>query len=111
MDKHYPFIYIYGSSSSTTENSDGCKVHVAFGREKRENDRNDDPDWICAFVSLRPVSRSSLLTSQCNVNNFSTRARCFRCQVHRSGQSRNALGAVQALTVLESEVKNNKKII
>jgi len=50
MDRNYPILYLYGDGSKS--NGDASKVHIAFGREKREaTNRSDDEDWICAVVS------------------------------------------------------------
>ncbi|KAL6240765.1 hypothetical protein RBB50_012329 [Rhinocladiella similis] len=66
MDRYYPIIYIYGDVEKT--NGDASKVRITFGRERKETHRAEDSDWTC---------------SNCNINNFSTRNRCFRCQAIR----------------------------
>lgn len=50
MDRNYPVLYLYGDSSKS--NGDASKVRIAFGRERKEQSRNDDADWICSMVSL-----------------------------------------------------------
>ncbi|EXJ92496.1 hypothetical protein A1O3_01048 [Capronia epimyces CBS 606.96] len=66
MDRNYPVLYIYGDNDNS--NGTASKVRIAFGRERKDPIRSDDADWICAV---------------CNVNNFSTRGRCFRCHASR----------------------------
>jgi len=63
MDAYYPTIYIYGDSSKGSTSQD-VKVHLAYGRERKDTDRAQESDWTCKI---------------CNVNNFSTRPKCFRC--------------------------------
>ncbi|KAK5198732.1 hypothetical protein LTR92_001203 [Exophiala xenobiotica] len=66
MDRNYPVLYLYGDNNDS--NGDACKVRIAFGRERKDQSRSEDTDWICP---------------SCTVNNFSTRDRCFRCQAFR----------------------------
>ncbi|KAJ9630232.1 hypothetical protein H2204_008593 [Knufia peltigerae] len=66
MDRNYPVLYLYGNDELST--GDASKVRITFGRERKEAHRTEDADWICP---------------NCNVNNFSTRNRCFRCQASR----------------------------
>ena len=64
METNFPTIYIYGDSTKG-HNSENAKVRIAYGRERKEPERAQESDWICTI---------------CNINNFSTRMRCFRCQ-------------------------------
>lgn len=64
MDANFPMIYIYGDSSKS-HSSDNAKVRIAYGKEKKGSDQAQEADWIC---------------QNCNINNFATRLRCFRCQ-------------------------------
>ncbi|KAK5035369.1 hypothetical protein LTS07_002806 [Exophiala sideris] len=66
MDHNYPVLYLYGDSNKS--NGDASKVRITFGRERKEPIRAEDADWICP---------------SCNINNFATRNRCFRCQESR----------------------------
>ncbi|EXJ64385.1 hypothetical protein A1O7_00721 [Cladophialophora yegresii CBS 114405] len=66
MDRNYPTLYLYGDDNKSK--GDASKVRIAFGRERKDQVRSDDADWICA---------------NCNINNFATRNRCFRCQAER----------------------------
>ncbi|KAK5939978.1 hypothetical protein PMZ80_007396 [Knufia obscura] len=63
METNYPTIYIYGDSSKGNASQD-VKVRLAYGRERKDTDRTQEADWTCRI---------------CNVNNFSTRPKCFRC--------------------------------
>ena len=56
MERNHPFIYLYGNASSN-DNSEDAKVHIAYGRERKEPGRErkepgrgDDADWICTAV-------------------------------------------------------------
>lgn len=64
MNTNFPTIYIYGES--TQGHPDDCKVRIAYGKERKETEK--EPDWTCKI---------------CNINNFATRLRCFRCQTLR----------------------------
>lgn len=64
MDANFPMIYIYGDSSKS-RSTDNTKVRIAYGKEKKGADQAQESDWIC---------------KACNINNFATRLRCFRCQ-------------------------------
>lgn len=48
MDRHYPTLYLYGDDSNT--NGKASKVRIAFSRERKDQNRVEDADWICAFV-------------------------------------------------------------
>lgn len=67
MDANYPMIYIYGDSSKGNTSGDS-KVRIAYGRERKEPEKPQEADWVCKI---------------CNINNFATRTRCFRCQTAR----------------------------
>ena len=64
MDANHPSIYIYGDSSEGTTSRDAM-VRIAYGKERKDADKSQDSDWTCVI---------------CNINNFATRLRCFRCQ-------------------------------
>lgn len=83
MDRNYPVLYLYGNGNNS--NGDGSKVRIAFGRERKEPNRGDDADWLCGNVCPWSSCRGLRLTGQCNINNFSTRSRCFRCQALKPG--------------------------
>ena len=51
MDQNHPFIYLYGNASSN-QSSEDAKVHIAYGRERKDPGRGDDADWICTVVRL-----------------------------------------------------------
>lgn len=51
MDRNYPVIYLYGDGNKSS-NGDASKVRIAFGRERKEQSRNDDGDWACPVVCL-----------------------------------------------------------
>ncbi|ETN45699.1 uncharacterized protein HMPREF1541_09532 [Cyphellophora europaea CBS 101466] len=68
MDRHYPTIYLYGDSSKAQGDPDDSRVRLSYGKERRDT-RPEDTDWIC---------------SSCNVNNYATRSKCFRCQTPKS---------------------------
>lgn len=57
-------IYIYGDSSKGNISGD-AKVRIAYGRERKEPEKPQEADWVCKL---------------CNINNFATRTKCFRCQ-------------------------------
>lgn len=57
-------IYIYGDSSKGNTSGD-AKVRIAYGKERKEPEKPQEADWVCKI---------------CNINNFATRLRCFRCQ-------------------------------
>lgn len=63
MEANYPSIYILGDSLKGNTSQD-TKVRLAYGRERTDTDRTQEADWTCKV---------------CNVNNFSTRLKCFRC--------------------------------
>jgi hypothetical protein len=48
MDRNYPTLYLYGDDNQFNE--DTLKVRIAFGRERKDQIRSDDADWICANV-------------------------------------------------------------
>ncbi|KAK5236340.1 hypothetical protein LTR47_002291 [Exophiala xenobiotica] len=45
MDRNYPVLYLYGDNNDS--NGDACKVRIAFGRERKDQTRSEDTDWIC----------------------------------------------------------------
>ncbi|KAK5072150.1 hypothetical protein LTS08_000754 [Lithohypha guttulata] len=77
MQANYPIVYIYGENSKG-HTSDNAKVRIAYGRERKDTDRVQETDWIC---------------KACNINNFSTRLKCFRCQSARPDPATNAKAA------------------
>ncbi len=86
MNRNHGTLYLYGDSSKGSGDPEEAKVRLSFGRERRDN-RSDDADWICSSVSGYYLPSDVLLTQQCNINNFATRTRCFRCQAPRTGTS------------------------
>jgi hypothetical protein len=48
MDRNHPVIYLYGDGSNSR--GDGSKVRIAFGRERKDQSRGEDVDWICGNV-------------------------------------------------------------
>jgi hypothetical protein len=48
MDRNYPVLYLYGDNNDS--NGDACKVRIAFGRERKDQSRSEDTDWICPSV-------------------------------------------------------------
>ncbi len=48
MDRNYPTLYLYGDSNK--HNEDASKVRIAYGRERKDQIRGDDVDWICGNV-------------------------------------------------------------
>jgi hypothetical protein len=86
MEHNYPTLYLYGDDNKS--NGQASKARIAFGRERKDQSRGEEPDWICANVCgyRQSVSRiCELNNAQCNINNFSTRSRCFRCQAEKPG--------------------------
>ena len=51
MDNNFPFIYLYGNADSNGK-GDEAKVHVVFGRERKDPGRVDDVNWLCPNVSF-----------------------------------------------------------
>ncbi|ETI28319.1 hypothetical protein G647_00768 [Cladophialophora carrionii CBS 160.54] len=51
MDRNYPTLYLYGDDNKS--NGDASKVRIAFGRERKDQVRSDDADWVCANVRGR----------------------------------------------------------
>ena len=86
MDRNHGTLYLYGDSSKGSGDPEEAKVRIFYGKERRDN-RSDEADWICSSVSGQDPSFGASLTRQCNINNFATRTRCFRCQAPRTGTS------------------------
>jgi hypothetical protein len=90
MERHHPLLYLYGDSSSTGSD-EAAKVRIAYTREKHDHSSEKaEGEWICKVVSAPIIAglgeKKKRLLGQCNINNFATRLRCFRCQAFRAGQ-------------------------
>ena len=51
MDRNFPVLYLYGDGSKP--NGDASKVRIAYGRERKDQTRGEDADWICANACQR----------------------------------------------------------
>ncbi|KAL3470981.1 hypothetical protein BJX99DRAFT_35294 [Aspergillus californicus] len=69
VEHNFPTIYLCGPSAQ----DDGTKVRIAFSREREDRTKTRaEGDWTCKM---------------CNIVNYSTRQKCFRCQAPRPDAS------------------------
>ncbi|KAL4884805.1 hypothetical protein BJY04DRAFT_215252 [Aspergillus karnatakaensis] len=67
VERNFPTIYLCGPSALDDR---GTKVRIAYSREREDRAKaRAEGDWACMM---------------CNVVNYSTRQRCFRCQAPRN---------------------------
>ncbi|KAJ5768111.1 G-patch domain protein [Penicillium manginii] len=86
LERSHPCIYLYGPTAG--ENDRSTKVRIAYSREREDRTRSKgEGDWTCRM---------------CAVVNFSTRAKCFRCNAPRP-----ELGPVGPPGVPAPKVVNN----
>ncbi|KAI5304510.1 hypothetical protein KEM56_006417, partial [Ascosphaera pollenicola] len=72
LEANFPHIYLYGSSASDADES-GSKVRIAYSREREDRHRGKvEGEWLC---------------SNCDIVNYATRTKCFRCQASRAEYS------------------------
>ena len=52
MERNFPTIYLYGSSSADGDN-EAAKVRIAFSRERDDRSRGEkaEGEWTCKIVS------------------------------------------------------------
>jgi len=91
MDRNYPTLYLYGDGN--TSNGDASKVRIAYGRERKEQSRGEDVDWICANVCqiylrsqdcMRLTTNSAIsITSRPEVDVLDARPRDQVCKDNR----------------------------